>query len=420
MGNPSRSLWKSSCLAGVLLPWVISCNLSAAEAERLPPPQDAPAAAAPVWTLDDCLRTALEKQPALAAHRASVAAAEAQKRGLDALHVPPLFAGREVPIRRKQAALGVTIAQAGLAQVEWETVYAVKRTHTTVRYARQQILIARDAANALTAYLQQAKAALDAGSRDVTQATLDQITKALRQVEARLAHAEQGRERALAALREAIGLEPGCCLAVAEDAWTAPALELCRDQVVSLALGRRGELVQATCIEQITALEMDAQAATCALVARTFAAATDIHARPIPQGISNDQYRPAAVGVEMPTVMAGCRSYRVERAHELHQRAVAVVDKTRHLIALEAEDAFLKWQDASRQLPLLREAVERSNALAAGAMEVVRSGKFTREFPEETLSAQQARAAYHDALYHYLLGIAALERVTAGGVCVAR
>jgi hypothetical protein len=71
-------------------------------------------------------------------------------------------------------------------------------------------------------------------------------------------------------------------------------------------------------------------------------AVVDIHARPIPQGTRNTEYRPDAVGPEMPPSLAGHRQDRMARAGEFNARA-AVVDKTRNLIVLEAENSFFQW-----------------------------------------------------------------------------
>src|ERR1700694_4546507 len=56
-------------------------------------------------TLSDCIGIALEQQPAIAAQRASLAAAEANRQALQDIHVPS-FLKRDLPIRRHQAALG--------------------------------------------------------------------------------------------------------------------------------------------------------------------------------------------------------------------------------------------------------------------------------------------------------------------------
>src|SRR5205807_4445536 len=105
-----------------------------------------------------------------------------------------------------------------------------------------------------------------------------------------------------------------------------------RCEIIALALNRRPELVQATGFAEVTNLEIDAQGTKLIRpIVSTFAAASDIHSRQVPQGISNNEYRPGAVGPEMPTTMVGHRSYRMERTRDLYGRALAVVDKTRGL-----------------------------------------------------------------------------------------
>src|SRR5207302_10651083 len=111
-------------------------------------------------TLADCVQIALDRQPALVAHRASVAAAESQKQGLDNLRLAGLVS-REVPIRRKQAALGVVIATAGANQAEWETIYAVTRNYYTYGYARTQRQVAVQLIVELKPYRDQVKSFLD-------------------------------------------------------------------------------------------------------------------------------------------------------------------------------------------------------------------------------------------------------------------
>ncbi len=71
----------------------------------------APAASAPTLNLAECLEWAHQRQPRLAVARASLAAAQDGKRALDALRVPTLLVP-ELPVRRRQAALGVTAAAA--------------------------------------------------------------------------------------------------------------------------------------------------------------------------------------------------------------------------------------------------------------------------------------------------------------------
>jgi outer membrane protein TolC len=143
----------------------------------------------------------------------------------------------------------------------------------------------------------------------------------------------------------------------------------------------------------------------------------DIHAKPIPQGISNGEYRPGALGVEMPVGFAGPRSYRIERAQDLSARAAAVVDKTRNLIALEAEDTYLKWEEAVRKVRQSREAAEAGTRLAKNTREDFRGEQRVKidEVLTNEVIAGQAQAASNEALYQHALALAALERVTGGG-----
>ena len=94
----------------------------------------------PKRTLPELINLGLEKQPALAAERASLAAAESSFQGLNSLKFAGLFA-KDIPIRKQQACLGVTIAAAGMDLAEWETRYAVVRNYYSVIYAREQLKV---------------------------------------------------------------------------------------------------------------------------------------------------------------------------------------------------------------------------------------------------------------------------------------
>src|SRR5262245_58418120 len=81
--------------------------------------------------LAECIQLALERQPRVAAQRASLAAAADSKRAVETLRCP---AGLhpQIPVRCRQAALGVAAAAAGLERAEREAVYAVTRLYFTV------------------------------------------------------------------------------------------------------------------------------------------------------------------------------------------------------------------------------------------------------------------------------------------------
>jgi outer membrane protein TolC len=406
-------------LAGACLPCVMLAPfivMSAAGYLRA----QAPAAAAPPTRLSlaECLRIAIDNQPALAGHRASLAAAEAQSEGLHKIPVPS-FVSKELCIRRQQADMGVTIASAGLDQVEHETVYAVTRTYMTVLYARKQEAVAKEAVDKLTVSRQNAERLLKAANPEfkVTQSDIDKLNVYIALAKTKQAEAAQGTKRAIAALREAMGVGLDCGLEPADVPIPYKKQDLDRKQLIELALTRRGEMVQATTVNDVVGLEVKAQQGAWLLTKRTFAAVVDIHARQIPQGSSNGEYRPGALGLEMPTTFAGPRSARVERARDLHDRAGAVVDKTRNLITLEVEDSFLKWEEAAHKLDLLAKTSELASTLADNLqtrfseMGQVPAEDVVRSY----LVSSQAQATYNEALFQHALGLAALERVTAGG-----
>src|SRR5262249_53572769 len=151
--------------------------------------------------------------------------------------------------------------------------------------------------------------------------------------------------------------------------------------------------------------EIDAQGKSHMPTVRTFAAVADVHARPIPQGVQNTEYRPGAVGLDMPGTLAGHRADRVERARDLSARAGAVVDKTRNLIALEAEDAYFKWLEAARKVGQTRDGADAGARLAKHGREDFRGGQKVRieDLLTNEVLAGQVQAAYNEARYQYAL-----------------
>jgi outer membrane protein TolC len=375
------------------------------------------ASPAPPYTLGDCVRIGLERQPSLAAARASVAAAEAGRHALERLVLASLIS-HELPYRRQQACLGVSIAQAGLQQSEHEAVYAITRNFFTAVFARRQEALAAGVVARLKTVRDLSHEAVKKGLPDgPTQIDVDRLSVNIDLYQVRVVEAQQGAERALAALREAMGLPPDCTLDIVQDPLPPLGQLLDRQQLIALALARRGELAQAGSAAQIFDLEVLAQGTSHALIFHTFASGSDIHARQIPQGISNHFYRPGAIDAEMPVQLAGRRPDRMERAREFAVRVGAVVEKTRNLIVLETEDGFLKWQDAYRRVQALEQSPARAVAVGKAVRARLDDNKASVEdyLRAETLR-DQVEAQLNDALYQHALAIAALERITAGGV----
>jgi outer membrane protein TolC len=378
------------------------------------------AATAPAEQLDlaSCLDLAFQHQPRIAVQRASLGASEDGLRALEKLLAPPLLAP-ELPIRRRQAELGVTAASAALDQVQRETAYAVTRTYFSVLYARDQERTTRSVVDRLTATRDAAKKALDGGARDVTAVDVNRATVYLRLAETRRIESSQGVKRALVALKEAIGLGCDAHIEVAPGGLSEPKARPSLDEVVAAAVQGRPELIRASVFADVVCLEAEAQGTSHHRQMETFAAGSDIHATQVPQEEHNGEYRPGAVPPEMPTLLAGSRKERVSRAHSFHARALAAVDVTRNLVVLDAESAYLRWEQASLQAKEAREAAETAESNARDLNKDYTAGAKVKvdDVVNAWVLASQARAQYNEALYRQILALADLERITAGAFC---
>jgi outer membrane protein TolC len=397
----------------VLLALGLALAGRAPAAEEIAAPAEVPAAAPatpPVLSLWDCRRIALEKQPALAAARASLAFAQARAAALDNLAVPAAIK-HDLPIRRQQAALGVRVAQALLCTAEWDTLYNVTRNYISVLYAREQYQVAQRAVKEL----EQFRTDKDLPTT-VWQKTQSEVYESLARGRGEAARA--GYNQALAALREAMGEAPDFCFQLADEGLPEGNTTACRGDLLRLALERRGELVAASTLAEVAGLEVDAQGTTHLPSAQTFAAGSDLHAHPVPQGLRDGIYRPAAIAVEMPTVLAGSRSERVAQAEALAGRAHDVADKTRGLIALETDDAYARWAESTRQVEEFGQARKKEDALIKQTRESVQNATAS---PEDLFNvrmlARQSQVEHNTARYNLYLALAALERITAGGFC---
>lgn len=420
-----QQLWKRyrfGILSGLAVPGSFYLVGAGSAADHLPPALPAvPAVAHQQAALDlaACRRLALSQQPALAAAQDSLAMAEARSRAVDRLLLPGLVE-RDLPIRRHQAALGVQAAQAGVNLAEWETIYAVTRNYLSVMYAREQLDVVDGALRRLAELREGVEQIRATGTRrNVNEQNVEQVDVFIQIVKARREEAAVGLQRAGAALREAMGVGSDYCLVLADNRLPALNVDVCREQLIELALARRPELAQAQTAAEVVAYEVKAQGKSHKPTQRTFASASDIHAQQVQQGHRNGEYRPGALPMEMPPLLAGGRSGRVEQAEALHARALAVVDKTRDLITLETEDNYFKGVEARSRADKLAEAAKKAQAYAD---RVRQSFKDSEQTTSETalnagVTATQTRIHANEAYYHYLLALAALERITAGGFC---
>jgi outer membrane protein TolC len=406
-------------------------------AEPIQPPQATPAQV-PLADLAAFRALALERSPVMAAARASLDAAQARSHSLDSIRFGALLA-RDLPIRRQQAALGIQSYEAALRSAEADTLYSVTWCYLAYLYAREQQDVVLRAQNQSTIKEMRnlvkeiVDKELQPQRRFVDKAHLHLIDAYMQTLEGHRHETLQGLERALAALREATGVGPETDIKPGLKAMPLPAIDVAmtRDEVVALALAGRGEVTQASTFAQVTCLEITAQGRSFMPSLRTFASGSDIHAQPLPVGSFGIDYKPGALAPEMPTMMAGPRRGRMEQASDYRNRAEAVAEKTRNLITLEAENAYYRWKETKVKAEQLQKAVEdaeKYSEFVSKQFSVAAEAKFVprdpTKFPPDprvpdVLNAEavtlRMRVDANRAYWEYLLVLADLERITAGG-----
>jgi outer membrane protein TolC len=380
------------------------------------PAQAAPAApAARVLDLAALEALAAEKQPAIAAARASMTAAVARKQALDNLCVPT-FLQRDLPTRRKQANVGLAAAQAGVALAENDTRFAVQYAYVSFLYASAQNRLADDILGNLDRlHRTLASKELSPPTSPVLLARIEalQLLASGRQAEATV-----GVDRALSSLREAVGVDGCWLLPLDRGGLLAPAATPDCKTVVGLALSRRPEITQASVIAEVTDLEVCAQAARrLSLTVWTYAAGSDLHANPLPTPVFGPNYRPGAVGPEMPVTINGKRSDRVGQAQIYQGRAYNVLEKTQGLIRLETEQAFLRWKEATARVARFQQGVVKAQAAFPDNAPPPQRPEPLTTYLDTARLLTDLRVELNRARYDQLLALVALERATAGGFC---
>ncbi len=409
-------------------------------AEPIAPPANAVPAHTPVADLASFRATALERSPVIAAARASLAAANARSQSLDNLRFGALLA-RDLPIRKQQAALGIQSYEAALRNAEADTLYSVTWCYIAYLYAREQqdvvLRAQRGTVDQLRATVKKIVVEELQPQRRFIDKTHGNLIDAYSQtLEGRRQETLQGLERALAALREAMGVGPETDVRPTLKAMPQACIDVkaTREEIVAMALARRGEVVQAATFAQVTCLEITAQGRSFLPTLRTFAGGSDIHAQPVPTGSQGIDYKPGALAPEMPTTMAGSRRGRMEQASDYRDRAEAVAEKTRNLVRLEAENAYYRWKEAKVKAEELQKAAdnaEKYSDYVSKQFKEATEAKFVPKDPTkfppdprvpDVLNAEavtlRMRIDANRAYFEYLLELADLERITGGGFCV--
>ena len=371
--------------------------------------------------LGEALSIGHSKHPQLAALRASMNAALLKGRGLSEVKRMIGFLSPDIEFREKQSDLGLKAAMAEYDQARYEVTYAVIRCYFTVVYAREQGMVARELVEQLETNLDQVRKIVEgrSGFKGITQNTVDYLVVVISVARKQLIMAETGTDRARAALREAMGLEPGSRVDAADEVLPEINATMTRDVVIAHAVTRRGEIVLSQIGADVTRLEVCAQwAKSFSLMATTFSNAADIHARPIPGPSREPDYKPGMIGPEMPDRLLGRKATRVETAGQYAIRSQEAAKQARSLLGLEAEMAYTRWVQAVENVKVSRSAAKSGRALIDRLREAAGGAPSEKEAVTAEVASAQAFAAFNEALHDQIVALADLERITAGGVRV--
>ena len=380
----------------------------------------------PELTLGECIAVALERQPSLKAVKESTAATEAGYRALTNFGTASTFLSPDLEIRKQQAKRGLMATAAEYQKLHNEVVQDVTRLYYTAVYAKQQQELAENVVLRLDFFVEVGKGILNdekidtKGLEGFNTLKLRMMQNGLLEAKKLHATAMVGRQKALSGLREVMGVDARTFPFQVKDTALPvmkQAVPITRDRVVDLALERRPELVLASAGVDAFRLEVYAQGRIpFKRVAPTLAQGADLHSKEIPQASRGTEYRPGGILPEMPPQLVGSKYDRVCRAMAFAQRAEALYEKARNLIIADAETTFYDFDLASDKLTLSKQQFDLSVDLQKRVRDSADNIKAKDQLVQAEVIAAKAQSDYVQAVHEYLLALAALERVTAGGI----
>ncbi len=368
--------------------------------------------------LQECIAFALARQPNIKASMATLRATEIGGRSLTNLSRVAQLLTPDLCFRQQQAARGLTTAQADVLRVQYETIYDVTRQYYTFVYARQQEATATDIIDQMEVFYDIANELVKEGAQpDLNQFSLFRMEDAIAEVKKPRITSRNGQLQALAALKEAMGVEQAYSFVPRDTELPLMGGQLTQDQVKSFALSRRPELTLAAAGVDVFRLEVCAQAAVPRRMrVPTLASGTDLHSRYVPGPVRNGEYRPGALAPEMPTNLIGSREDRVARALEFSNRQETVLEKTQNLVELEATNSFLIWQSMLERFDLAKTRYDSAQKMVKLSRDNAPSiRKYDQLILNEALAAK-SQAEYLEAAFENIKALATLQRVTTGGI----
>ena len=151
------------------------------------------------------------------------------------LLVQPLWTGGKIRYRHKQALLGVNAADKDLVKTQQETTFNVSRAYLAVVLAEELASVAQDTAGRFHAIESLVSSLVNAGNRFVTPADVHRVASLRLLAEANQVGLSMSRERALTALRLAMGFDQHTELLIADQHLVVGRVDLDPDVLLEVA-----------------------------------------------------------------------------------------------------------------------------------------------------------------------------------------
>ena len=380
----------------------------------------------PELSLGECIAVALERQPSLKAVKASIASTEQGYRALMHFGTVGTLFSPDLEIRKQQAQRGFAATAGEYQKAHNEVIQDVTRLYYTAVYAKQQGSLADNMVGTLSEYEKIIKDILNNKKLPASEIGGLNMGK-LRVVQIGVITAKQlqskatiGRKQALAALRQVMSVDEKCFPFKIKDA-ELPIMEqqipITKELVVEQALARRPELALAAAGVDVFRLEVYAQGKIpFKRIVPTFASGADLHAKEIPSAVRTKDYRPGGIIPEMPTQLVGSKYDRVARAMSFSQKAEAVYESAHSLVVLEAENGYFEFELANEKLKYAKEQLVYAHDLKDRVEEKAADTKEKDQIVQAQIAVAKVQADYVESVLDHLLTLAALERITAGGI----
>lgn len=379
----------------------------------------------PEMSLGDCIAVALERQPSLKAVKASMAATQLGYNSLMNFKKPSTFISPDLDIRKQQAERGLTAAAAEYQKAHNEVVQDVTRLYYSAVYAKQVEPITLQLGGQLKTLIDIAWELIKnepdpTKLGGLTTGKIHTMEIGLLEIRLKQSEARTGRQQAMAALRQVMGVEETFAFRVkdAELPLMAQKVPFTKELAIEQALCRRPELTLAAAGVDAFRLEVYAQGKIAfKRKVLTFASGADLHSKEIPVAIrTTKEYRPGGVGPELPPQLVGSKFDRVTRAMAFSQRADAVYESARSLVSLEAENGYLELEYATQKLKSKKEELDIALKIEKYALENSPNTKDKSVVVQALVLAAKARADYLEAAFQHLMTLSAMERITGGGI----